>query len=196
MFRKAWFATAAVVGAVLALGAAAATAWADEKPLGTMDKMFVRKVAQGNIAEVMAGKLALQKSKNEKVRSIATMLVAGHSKAQEDLKPVAATHKITLPRDTDARHKAMYRRLTRLSGTAFDKAFLKGMVKGHNATVALFRKQMDKGQDSHVREYAAEHLPDIQTHTRMIHDVAGNMGITVAAKQSAKAAGAKKAMPH
>lgn len=177
----------AVMGAVLTLGTATATAWAQEhKGLSAMDKQFIRKVAQGNIAEVKVGRLALQKSKNERVRNIASMLVKEHSQAQEALKPIAASHNFAFPKDTDRKHKAMYNRLSRMSGAAFDKAFMKGQVKDHNATLALFRKEMEKGQDSHVRDYAAQFIVNIQNHTQHIHNVASNLGIRVAAEPSRK----------
>jgi hypothetical protein len=38
-------------------------------------------------------------------------------------------------------------------------------------------KQLEDGNETHVRSYAAKYLPDIQTHTQMIHNVASNLGI-------------------
>lgn len=177
----------AVVAAVIALGTTTATTWAQEhKGLSAMDKQFIRKVAQGNIAEVRVGKLALQKSKSERIRSIANTLVKEHSAANDALKPIAASHNFNLPKDTDRKHKAMYNRLSKMSGAAFDKAFMKAQVKAHNATLALFRKEMEKGQDSHVRDYAAQFIVNIQNHTQHIHNVASNLGIRVAAEPSRK----------
>jgi hypothetical protein len=73
-----------------------------------------------------------------------------------------------------------------MSGASFDKAYMQGQVRAHNATVALFNKQLEDGNETHVRSYAAKYLPDIQTHTGMIHNVASNMGITVAAPKMAR----------
>lgn len=186
MLKKAWLTTMAVMGAVIALGTTTAAAWAqgEHKGLSAMDKQFIRKVAQTNIAEVKVGKLALQKSKSERVRMIANMLVKEHSMANDALKPIAKSHNVAFPKDTDRAHKAMYNRLARMSGSAFDMAFMKGQVKGHNATLALFRKEMDRGRDSHVREYAAQFIVNIQNHTQHIHNVASNLGIRVASESS------------
>lgn len=176
----------AVVATTITILAGSATVQADaDKKMSQLDRVFVRKVAQGNIAEVMTSQLALKKSQNERVRQIANMLIKDHSTAQNDLKQVARLHQISLPKTTDPAHKAMYRRLTSLSGPSFDKAFMKGQVKDHNATVALFKKQMEDGTDTHVRSYAAKYLSGIENHTIMIHNVASNLGIPVAGKSMA-----------
>lgn len=155
-------------------------AHADET-MNAMDKQFVRKVAQGNLAEIQTSRLALKKSSNKRVQMIASMLIREHGVAQKDLKAVAQLHTVSLPAQTDPMHKAEYRRLSRLSGTAFDKAYMKGQVRDHNATVALFNKELANGNETHVRSYAAKYLPGIQNHTGMIHNVASNLGIPVSA---------------
>ncbi|MBC8104902.1 MAG: DUF4142 domain-containing protein [Cytophagales bacterium] len=165
---------------VVMAGNLASVAHADER-LTPMDKQFVTMVAQGNIAEIKTSQLALKKSSNRKVRMIATMLIQQHGKSQQDLKSVARLHLVSLPADTDPKHKAEYRALTRLSGVGFDKAYMRGQVRDHNATVALFNKELAGGNETHVLSFAAKYLPDIQNHTGMIHNVASNLGIPVAA---------------
>ncbi|MES2461393.1 MAG: DUF4142 domain-containing protein [Armatimonadota bacterium] len=174
----------ALMGTMALVGSMALSAHADEK-MNAVDKQFMTKVSQGNMAEIKTSQLALKKSSNEKVRMIATMLVKQHGVAQKDLKSVAQLHQVRLPADTDPMHRREYRMLSRMSGASFDKAFMKGQVRDHNATVALFKKQMEDGNETHVRSYAAKYLPDIQNHTGMIHNVASNMGITVAAPKMA-----------
>ena len=157
------------------------TARADEK-FSPQDKVFVMKVSQGNNAEIMSSKLALQKSGDKKVRMIASMLVKEHGEAEANLKQLGSVYKMKVPSGTDPAHKAMYRELQGMRGASFDKAYLKGQVKDHYATIAMFKKEMDKGNQTEVRSYAAKWLPGIENHTQMITSVASNQGIKTATK--------------
>jgi len=170
----------AVMGTMAVISSMATLAHADEK-MNATDRQFTTKVSQGNIAEIKTSQLALKKSGNKRVRMIATMLIQQHGVAQKDLKSVARLHTVSIPADTDPMHRREYRMLSRMSGTSFDKAYMKGQVRDHNATIALFNKELSNGNETHVRSFAAKYLPDIQNHTGMIHNVASNLGISVAA---------------
>jgi putative membrane protein len=174
----------AVIGTMAVMGGLFSTAHADEK-MNAVDKQFVTKISQGNHAEIKASQLALKKSSNKKVRMIASMLIQQHGKAQKDLQSVARLHQVSLPASPDSAQRAEYRMLSRLSGASFDKAYMQGQVRAHNATVAVFNQELEDGNETHVRSFAAKYLPDIQTHTGMIHNVASNLGITVAAPKMA-----------
>lgn len=175
---------AAVMGTIALMGTLTGSAHADEK-MNATDRQFTTKVSQGNIAEIKSSQLALKKSSDKKVRRIATMLIEQHGTAQKDLKSVARLHRVSLPAGTDALHRQEYRMLSRMSGMSFDKAYMKGQVRDHNATIGLFNKELASGNETHIRSFAAKYLPDIQNHTGMIHNVASNMGIAVAAPKMA-----------
>lgn len=178
----------AAMGTVAIISSLVSSAHADEK-MNAMDRQFTTKVAQGNIAEIKTSQLALKKSSNKRVRMIATMLIQQHGMSQKDLKSVARLHMVSLPAETDPMHRREYRMLSRMSGTSFDRAYMKGQVRDHNATVALFNKELSGGNETHVRSFAAKYLPDIQNHTGMIHNVASNLGIPVAAPKMSAMSG-------
>lgn len=169
--------------------AVALQATMDKQPLAPLDRTFLRTASQGNLAEVMTSRLALKKSQNKDVRMIAQMLVKDHSVAQSDLKLVAKQYKYRLPTKPNPMQQRMYRRLSSLSGASFDKEYMRGQVKAHNATVALFNQEMEDGKATQVRSYAAKYLPGIQGHTQLIHNVASNLGIPVAAPRKTAMSG-------
>lgn len=136
------------------------------------DKGFIIAAAQGNMAEVMTSQLALKKTKMPAVVTIANMLIAEHSKAQQDLKPVAHSAGVPMPKAPNPKQRAMYRMLSRLNGTAFDKAYMSGQVKSHLETIGLFQKENRTGRDREATNYAATYLPAIQNHTSMIVEAA------------------------
>lgn len=171
--------TAVSAGILFALGGMTLAAQAGTT-VNTVDRTFINTVGHGNAAEIQASRLALKKSSDSKVRSIASMLIQQHGQAQQALLQLGPKVNVPVPTSPDPSQRAMYRRLSRLSGSAFDKAYMKGQVSAHYQTLALFKKEMANGNDTLVHSYAQQYITDIQNHTQMIAAVASNLGITVA----------------
>jgi putative membrane protein len=140
------------------------------------DKTFVMNAAIGGMAEVEMGKLATQKASDDRVKQFGQKMVDDHSKANEELKSVASAQKIDIPTSLDSKHQATIDRLSKLSGTAFDRAYVREMVKDHNEDVKEFQKESQSGQDSAVRGFASKTLPTLQEHQKMILDINKSTG--------------------
>ncbi|RYG57744.1 DUF4142 domain-containing protein [bacterium] len=136
------------------------------------DKLFMLHAAQGNMAEVMTGKLALQKSKNPAVRNVATTIIKGHGDAQKILLTHFKHLNLTPPKDPGVANKATYAMLSKLNGAAFDKAFMASQVDAHEATITLFEHEIENGKIGMVKAHAVNTLPGIFMHTAMIYDAA------------------------
>src|SRR5947199_10744429 len=107
------------------------TAMLSKRSAGTTvsDKTFVKKAAEGGLAEVELVQLAAQKATSDDVKKFGQRMVDDHSKANDELKSIAGNKNITTPQDVDAKHKALMDRLSKLSGPAFDRASMSEMVK-------------------------------------------------------------------
>ena len=57
-------------------------------------------------------------------------------------------------------------RLSKLSGAAFDQAYMQAMVDGHRKVAGQFRSEMQKGSDAEVKAWAAKTLPTIDAHLK------------------------------
>lgn len=125
---------------------------------------FWLEAAQGGMTEVELSQLALQKSQNEEVKTFAQMMVDDHTKANDELKTLAQSKGVTLPTEMNAKQMATKDKLNGLSGDAFDREYMKTMVKDHDKTVKLFQKQADSGKDEEVKAFAAKTLPTLQGH--------------------------------
>jgi putative membrane protein len=134
--------------------------------LSAADKKFVREAAQGGMAEVELGQLALQNASSEDVKKFGQRMVDDHSKANDKLKEVASKEGITLAQRLDAKDEATKTRLSKLSGDQFDKAYMKDMVKDHKKDVAAFQNESSTGRDSDVKNFASETLPTLQDHLK------------------------------
>lgn len=78
---------------------------------------------------------------------------------------------ITLPTSVGAKHKATHDRLAKLSGAAFDRAYVRDMVADHQQDVAAFTRESNQGKDSDVTAWAAKTLPTLQEHLKMIQGI-------------------------
>ena len=145
------------------------------------DQQWVMTVARDGMAEVELGRLASDKASSSQVKEFAKKMVDDHSKANDELKSIASTKNITLPTDTDAKHKAAIDRLSKLSGEAFDRAFAQDMLSDHKKAVSAFRNESKSGKDPEVKAFAAKTLPTLEGHLKEAEDlnksVVGTSGV-------------------
>lgn len=134
------------------------------------DSTFITNAAQGGMAEVEMGRLAVQKASNNTVKQFGQHMVDDHTKAGEELKAVAAQKGVTAPSTVNAKQKATMDRLSALSGAAFDRAYMDDMVKDHQEDVAEFQREANGGSDADVKAFAAKTLPTLQSHLKMAQD--------------------------
>jgi putative membrane protein len=140
------------------------------------DTQFMREAAIGGMAEVDLGKIGVQRAENPDVKQFAQRMVDDHSKANDQLKQVAEKRGVALPGDVDAKHKAAIDRLSKLSGPAFDKAYMRDMVTDHNHDVSLFERQSASGKDDELKSWVDQTLPTLKEHQDMAKDVAAKVG--------------------
>jgi putative membrane protein len=152
-------------------------------PLFAADDAWVMKVAKGGMAEVELGKLAAEKGSSDAVKKFGQRMVDDHSKANDELKALAESKKITLPTEIGAEEKALRDRLTKLSGSAFDQAYMKAMVDDHVKDVGEFRTESRSGKDPEVKAWAAKTLPTLEEHLKMARDTNGTVGTSGTKKQ-------------
>jgi len=131
------------------------------------DHSFVMEAAMGGMAEVELGKLASEKAQSEQVKQFAQRMVTDHGKANDELKTLAQNKNISLPTDPGAKHKATKDRLSKMSGAAFDKAYMQEMLNDHRKDVSDFQKESRSGKDPDVKAWATKTLPTLQEHLQL-----------------------------
>jgi putative membrane protein len=154
-------------------------AGAQEKTAGApsaTDKTFAREAAIGGMAEVELGRLAADKASSADVKQFGQRMVDDHGKANDELKSWASQKSVTLPTELDAKHKATRDRLSKLSGAAFDRAYMHEMVTDHDKDVQEFKHASKTATDSDLKAWAAKTLPTLEEHQKMAHDVNSKVG--------------------
>jgi putative membrane protein len=141
----------------------------------TSDMRFAMEAAVGGMEEVQLGQLAVQKGASDEVRQFGQHMVDDHTKANEDLMQVASGKSWTLPTALDAKHQADVQKLSAMSGEAFDREYVKMMVKDHKKDVSEFQKESMHGADTDVKGFATRTLPTLQEHLQMIQRIDAKM---------------------
>lgn len=145
--------------AALCLTAGAAAA----QPKG--DRQFLKEALQGDNSEMRLGDLAARRAASPAVRDYGRTLHDDHARARDEVLRVA--QRLAVP-DTqamapEARQEA--RRLDRLHGRAFDREFVRYMMRDHRKDIADFRKAARRGGP--VGDLAQRTLPDLQRHLQI-----------------------------
>jgi putative membrane protein len=157
--------TCLAAGALALLGG---SLQAQRSYLSASDRTFMREAAMGGVAEVRLGRLAAERGSSDWVRTFGQRMVDDHSKAGDDLKQVAQNKGISLPNEMSTESRALYRRLSRLHGAAFDHAYMQAMREDHQKDIQAFRNEARNGRDADVRAFADRTLPIVREHYRMI----------------------------
>ena len=156
---------------VAALTGAVSAASAKEQP----GQKFITKAIEGNLAEVQLGQLAQQKGASDGVRTFGQQLVTDHTAANQKATAVAGQMSVTPPSEPNKQQKAVYDRMAKLSGDAFDRQFVKHMVDDHKKDVAEYQKAAKRKNDP-AAGYADETLPTLQQHLQTAQSLTKDAG--------------------
>ena len=135
------------------------------------DTKFMKEAAQGGMAEVALGQLAVEKASNADVKKFGQRMVDDHSKANDKLKQLASQKNVALPQDLNAKDKATKASLEKLSGEQFDQAYMKDMVKDHKKDVGDFQRESKAAHDPDVKQFAADTLPTLEDHLKQAESI-------------------------
>ncbi len=150
---------------VVAPGGAPARAQA-ATPLSAVDRQFLLQAGNmGNSQPALAG-LAARRAADPRVRRYARQLLADHARIEELLRRVARAIGATLPGRLDEPATRERSRLLRLSGSAFDREFLRFEVLDFRFHVEQFTREVAQGATPALRRFAREVRPTIEQHLR------------------------------
>jgi putative membrane protein len=131
------------------------------------DAEWAVKAADGGMEEVALGKLAEKMGTNPKVKELGKMMVEDHTKANDELKALAAKKNITLPAAMSEERQKECDDLAKKTGADFDREYTKMMVDDHEDDIDKFQSEADHGKDADVKAWAAGKVPVLQHHLEM-----------------------------
>jgi putative membrane protein len=193
----------AVVLATLALAAASPAVLAQSKQssdkqaasqsqkkgsLAKEDQKRFRDMAQANMAEVEAGKLAQQQARSDAVKKYGEHMVEDHGKMLDEQQQMAQSKGLEMPKQPNKEQQSAMKKLQSAKDGQFDKAFMSQMVKDHEKALKLVRDSAKNAKDPELKAMAQKAEPDIQKHLQMAKQLSdqASAGASAAPKKTSK----------
>lgn len=146
------------LGTATLMAISIATASAKDKP----SEAFLKKAIEGNFAEVSMGDLAQKNGQSDAVKSYGKMLSTDHAAANQKALDAANSIGMNPPGGPNAKQKADYDKMSKMTGAGFDKMFATHMVADHQKDIAEYKKA-SKNKDA-AGEYASGQIDTLQKH--------------------------------
>ena len=139
------------------------------------DSEFMTKAASGGMLEVELGKVVAQRATTPAVKQFAQQMVTDHTKANNELKALAARKNLKLPASLGDDQKKVYDEVLTEKGAKLDQKYVSEMVDDHEEDVKEFQEASTKAGDPEVKAFAAKTLPVLQMHLTMIKKIQAGM---------------------
>jgi putative membrane protein len=139
------------------------------------DSEFMTKAASGGMLEVELGKVVAQRATTPAAKEFAQQMVTDHTKANDELKALAAKKNFKLPASLGEDQKKVYDEVLTEKGAKLDQKYVSEMVDDHEEDVKEFQEASTKSSDPAVKAFAAKTLPVLQMHLTMIKKIQATM---------------------
>ena len=136
------------------------------------EKIFMRKAAGGNLAEVQLAQLALKNGESAQVKEFAQKMIDDHGLANKQLEQIAQDKGVLNFKPTlSAEDTALYAQMGSMKGSAFDTAYIKHAVSDHETDVKDYKTEQKKLKDTDLKAYDEKTLPIIEDHLKMAKEL-------------------------
>jgi len=139
---------------------------------------FVESAAIGNLYELEAARLAVQRSETEPVTNFARKMLLDHTTAMHQMQAALEmneTSGVALPpKSLDLRRQTMLKHLEDTPQDDFNKTYMDQQVLAHEETVSLMRGYADGGDNPQLRSLALGMLPVVERHLQQAKAIKSN----------------------
>lgn len=145
--------------------------------LSSGDEKALKDMAQANINEIAAARIALSKAQSSEVKAFAQQMITDHGAALTKVQAAAQQKGVTLPTDPDASHKAMAATLEAQSGDAFDKMYMENAgTRDHQLVLSRLQSDAKNIKDPDVKALADAHTPVVEQHLKSAEQMSTQSG--------------------
>ncbi len=137
------------------------------------DRIWMKKIHQGNMAETGAGGMAERKGTAAAVKELGAMLIKDHTALDTKVTQAATRLGVELPTSPSAEQQKARKTLEDSSREDFDQAFLSAMRKEHRTAIAETQTEIKRGRSPEVKALAESALPALQRHLDEIKKAMG-----------------------
>lgn len=125
---------------------------------------YVTSAAIGDMYEIRAAEMALERSQNAEVRALAQMILNDHTAASEALRGVVQSQQIDvqIPTELDERRQGLLDNLR--DADNFDEVFIDQQVAAHQEALTLHKGFADNDDAPQLAAHAANAVPKLEAH--------------------------------
>jgi putative membrane protein len=134
--------------------------------VSAQDQSFVQQAASSDMFEIQSARLALQRSRNPRVREFAGRMIDDHTRSTQQLTALATAKGIPMPTGLDPEQERMMAAMEN-TRRIFDSEYVRQQAFAHRATAAAYQTEINSGYDSELRGFAQQTLPVVQDHLAM-----------------------------
>ena len=132
------------------------------------DSEFMTKAASGGMLEVQLGQQVAQKATTPEAKQFAQQMVTDHTKANAELKALAAQKNITLPTTLGEDQQKVYDEVLAEKGAELDKKYVSAMLTDHQEDIKEYQGAVTQSSDADIKTFAQKNLPVLQMHLGML----------------------------
>ena len=125
---------------------------------------YVTSAAMGDMYEIRAAEMALERSQNAEVRALAQMILNDHTAASEALQGIVQGQQIDvqMPTELDERRQGLLDNLR--DADNFDEVFIDQQVAAHQEALTLHKGFADNEDAPELAAHAANAVPKLEAH--------------------------------
>lgn len=138
---------------------------------------YVPNAAEGDMYEIMAADIALERSQNAQVKELAQMIKTDHTAASNAMKALLpqAAPDVAPPAELDERRQGLLDNLRSASAENFDATWLDQQIAAHNEALTLHRAFSDNADAPQLAGHARSVVPKIEAHLRRAEEIKAAM---------------------
>ena len=151
-----------------------ATQDAASAPVGQMSAMtlgantvegYVTNAAMGDLYEIRAAEIALERSSNPQVRALAQKILDDHTAASEALRAAVGSGQtdVQMPTELDERRQGLLDNL-RAADANFDEVYIDQQIAAHQEALTLHRGFADNEDAPALAAHASNVVPRLEGH--------------------------------
>jgi putative membrane protein len=167
--------------AVTATLAVALLGWVASGAEDSAGGSILNQVHQINLAEIQEGQLAEQNGQSKQVKSYGKTLVRDHEKADAEVQKEAKKLGLTFTPEQTADQQNEIQQLQTLTGSDFDRQFVKDEVAGHQKAISMVKDALPQVQSSGEKKTLDKIMPLLKKHLKIAEKLERQMGQSASA---------------
>jgi putative membrane protein len=132
-----------------------------------LDVVYVKTAIQGDVFEIKGGNLALGKTANASIKTLAQRLITDHTKSLHEALDIAREYGIHAQQEPTPSEAWELEELAELSGGPFDHDYAELEVADHQQDIEDARNEVLMGCNREIRADAAKELPTLREHLKL-----------------------------